>query len=451
MGFFSRIPLYARKALALLLNTGEFGRLSAEKTGMQNEQRQTINALASMQYELQKAYYEAERLKDELNAKEISLSQSISFLNELAARAEESETRFRLAGDGSNDGIWDWDLQKQKFYCAPSWLRIIGLPEDTILKPDELADLIHPDYLEPLWAAVRKALKSEELYFKHEMQVRHTNGHYVWVSLRARMARNEGGRVHRMAGTMTDTSQSKEYAARLQSSEHALLEAQKLAKIGSFNYNFVTKEFRYTSTYPMVYGCEDNEHFGKDAQFAIRFIHPDDLGHFKKVWDDALFENTELHVEYRVIKPSGEIGYVRCSGQPVFNEKNEQTGMVGTLQDITRERLMLEEALEARRIAEEATTAKTQFLSTMSHEIRTPMNAVIGFTRLLLLENPRPDQTEHLNTLRYSAEHLLSLINDILDYSKIDSGKVEFEQAPFSLSELLNDSLRMFRLRASET
>lgn len=104
----------------------------------------------------------------------------------------------------------------------------------------------------------------------------------------------------------------------------------------------------------------------------------------------------------------------------------------------------------AKQKAEEAAVAKQQFLSTMSHEIRTPMNAVIGMTYLLLQEEPREDQLEYLNALKFSGENLLVLINDILDFSKIDSGKVFFEEISFSIKDLVYGIKQTLIYRAEE-
>lgn len=146
----------------------------------------------------------------------------------------------------------------------------------------------------------------------------------------------------------------------------------------------------------------------------------------------------------------GALRYIRNTGRPIIDHKGWVLKIVGALQDVTEEVLNRHELEKARAIAQQAADAKTMFLSTMSHEIRTPMNAVIGFAQLLSIENKQPELEEHVNTLQYSANHLLSLINDILDYNKIESGKLEFESVPFDLHNLSESVLKMFALRAEE-
>lgn len=105
---------------------------------------------------------------------------------------------------------------------------------------------------------------------------------------------------------------------------------------------------------------------------------------------------------------------------------------------------------EAKKKVEEGSKAKTEFLSTMSHEIRTPMNAIIGMTNLLAKDNPREDQLEQLEILDFSAKTLLSLINDVLDFSKIESGKIEFEDLDFDLPYLLKGIIESFRFNTKK-
>ncbi len=111
-------------------------------------------------------------------------------------------------------------------------------------------------------------------------------------------------------------------------------------------------------------------------------------------------------------------------------------------------RTMLDNMIEASRKAEEAAQSKQQFMSTMSHEIRTPLNEVIGITNLLIQGNPREDQMDFIKTLRFSGNHLLTLVNDVLDYNKMESGKIVFEQARFNLSDFLQDIMRTYSFRS---
>jgi len=124
--------------------------------------------------------------------------------------------------------------------------------------------------------------------------------------------------------------------------------------------------------------------------------------------------------------------------------------VIASSMDITERAKTQRELVIAKEKAEKASMAKAEFLSTMSHEIRTPMNAVIGITHLLLSEDPKPSQIENLNTLKFSAENLLSLINDILDFSKIESGKIEFDQSEFSIDNLINSIRQTYKQKADE-
>jgi PAS domain S-box-containing protein len=111
-------------------------------------------------------------------------------------------------------------------------------------------------------------------------------------------------------------------------------------------------------------------------------------------------------------------------------------------------RMMLDNLISARQKAEEAAQAKQLFMSTMSHEIRTPLNEVIGITNLLLQGNPREDQMDFIKTLKFSGNHLLTLVNDVLDYNKMESGKIVFEQTQFNLSDFLDEIMRSYSFRS---
>ena len=111
-------------------------------------------------------------------------------------------------------------------------------------------------------------------------------------------------------------------------------------------------------------------------------------------------------------------------------------------------RIILDNLIIARQKAEEAAISKQIFMSTMSHEIRTPLNEVIGITNLLMQGHPREDQMDFIRTLKFSGNHLLTLVNDVLDYNKMESGKIVFEQTQFNLSDFLNEIIRSYSFRS---
>lgn len=131
--------------------------------------------------------------------------------------------------------------------------------------------------------------------------------------------------------------------------------------------------------------------------------------------------------------------------------ENNLLDVIGYLNEQITKRKAAEQALiVAREVAEKANQAKSEFLSVMSHEIRTPLNAVIGLGHILSRQNPRPDQLNNLQVLRTSADNLLSLINDILDFNKIDAGKLELDNSLFDINTTVEDLFQVISIKANE-
>ncbi|EIM76145.1 PAS/PAC sensor hybrid histidine kinase [Nitritalea halalkaliphila LW7] len=155
-------------------------------------------------------------------------------------------------------------------------------------------------------------------------------------------------------------------------------------------------------------------------------------------------------LEFKLRTKEGVLKVLSSNGKLVYGEDGEVTSYMGVARDITHLKETQKALYYAKIKAEEALRVKSQFLSIMSHEIRTPMNAVIGISHLLLQDNPRLDQLENLKTLQFSAENLMALINDILDFNKIDSGKLQLEHIPFQLKDNIQKIVRSYSYTASE-
>jgi PAS domain S-box-containing protein len=179
------------------------------------------------------------------------------------------------------------------------------------------------------------------------------------------------------------------------------------------------------------------------------FLHESDLLEFEKNASEKIsfLENNQL-LEFKLKRKDGEYRIFSSNGKLISTDDGVYYN--GIARDITILKEAQKELYHAKEKAEQASQVKSQFLSVMSHEIRTPMNAVIGMSHLLIEDNPRPDQLENLKTLQFSAENLLGLINDILDFTKIDSGKVELEHVDFEIRNVINRIIHSYTYQARE-
>jgi PAS domain S-box-containing protein len=262
--------------------------------------------------------------------------------------------------------------------------------------------------------------------------------------------------VHNAAGTaigemasVIDVSERVRLEGELRAAADQLARAQELAHIGSWEMDLDTRAMSWSAETYRIAGLDPLTVPATYSRF-LELVHPDDRATTDAVLHDVVAKRQGFEIEHRLLLTDGPIVWVRHHGTLV--EEGGQVRMIGTVQDITEHK----RALEAERLEEERNTAdaanraKSAFLASMSHEIRTPMTAVLGFSQLLDEDPTLTDhQHEQLAQISRSGEHLLHLIDDILQMSTIESGHVSIQSESVDVDALLADLHSIFELRMS--
>jgi len=260
----------------------------------------------------------------------------------------------------------------------------------------------------------------------------------------------------------------------LRESEEHLKDAQRIAHVGSWDWNVETGDLKWSDESFRIYGFKPQE-FIPTFEKITELAHPDDLEFVQEEVNAALQNKKNYNVDFRFIRPDEKTGWVHCEGRIVRDRKENPLQFFGTQIDITERKqaeeklarsyneirslnLELEERVKERTkelegavvAAEAANRAKSNFLASMSHELRTPLNAVIGFSEVLqdkYFGELNEKQAEYVKDILESGKHLLTLVNDILDITKVEAGKVELEPSEVNIKEFVEHSLVMIRER----
>ncbi len=217
---------------------------------------------------------------------------------------------------------------------------------------------------------------------------------------------------------------------------------------GIWDWDLRTMRVYFSPRWKEILGYADAEIRDELDEWKGR-IHPDDLDHVIETHERFFRdEDPVFEVEYRLRHKDGSYRWILGRGACLRDETGRPYRMAGSHTDMTRRKQIEAELSRAKEDAERASKAKSEFLANMSHEIRTPLNGVLGMTELALLNEPAPPIREYLQMAKESGQNLMAIINDVLDLSKIEAGRIEILRRKFSLRELLDSTIKPLALVA---
>jgi len=360
----------------------------------------------------------------------------------------ESEERFRIMADSCPIGIWVTDAQGGTRFVNRTYGDFCGVPPGQ-LDPDEWKSRIHPDDAPGFFEAFDRALNDRAPFMATERS-RRADGAWRWVESQGAPRFSPDGEFLGLVGTSKDITDRKQAEQALQQSEEKFRQLAENIREVFWMMNAAGTETLYVGpAYESIWGRSCASLYANPMDW-LEAIHPEDRERAQEVFLRQLGGET-IDSEYRILTADGQEKWIRDRAFPVRDENGQVIRIAGIAEEITERKRYEDELIRAREEADAANQAKSRFLANMSHEIRTPMNGVIGMNQLLLDTNLTSEQRHFVEVAQSSGQTLLALIDDILDLSKVESGKIALEKADFSLHHAVEDVVRLLSVQAGAT
>ena len=380
-----------------------------------------------------------------------SLSLVISGLSNALAESQRAEAasqqRLSLALQASNLCLWDWDTSEQAVFFDAGLARFLGRtgvppkvamaqllrysqPEDGLQFQQKLADV----------------LRGKAQFFDVEHRVAHADGHWVWFnSFGSVTARGADGRALRLTGVIADVSARKQMEAQLAENlqlVETLLEAMPVPVVVT---DSAGRAMRLNAAWEQLSGKPRGPQIGQPV-----ILDAADPAQSRDAETNraVLASGEATQYESTLGAVAGEERTVLINKAPLRRTGDSTDGIVAVITDITLQKRAAEAMERAKQAAEAAAAAKTQFLANMSHELRTPLNGVVGMASMLSTTSLDVRQLRFVETLRTSAEALITIVNDILDFSKSGAGKLGIASEPVDLRMQIDHVIHLFAARA---
>ena len=345
-------------------------------------------------------------------------------------------------------GFWEMDVASAKVFWSPQVNALLGVADHVELDGDQFLEFIHPEDRAALADEVEAALAGVREYdFEH--RVLHSDGSVRHLHERARVDRDSDGRAVRMLGMAQDVTAWKHTEKRLADREAMLRQLIENTRDVFWLMDVDTRR--------VVYIGDGYAHaWGHQPRDDVPMPWFDDVYRYDRrrvrAAERRLIAEQRCDAEYRIKHPSGTLRWIRTRAFPVRDAAGNVVRVAGFSEETTEARAFAE-MNRLRELAEAASQAKTEFVAQISHELRTPLNAILGFAQLIArgAESAQsPEQIENANEILRAGEHVTKVVDEMLDLSRIELGKLKLSLLPVNLNEALCDSAAMVRSAAAE-
>ena len=355
-------------------------------------------------------------------------------------QAKAAAQSIELIAEATGVGVWSTDVLTNQTTWNGQMRRIYGIPDELPMpQARQLAvSLTDPVDRERLDAAYHRLVAGEPGPMEMEFRIRRPDGQPRWIVGRAQAALRAGRQV--LFGVFIDVTEPRTTEERLRRAEERTLMAAKAVGLAMWERDLVTGDSWWDAQMYRLRGLVPDESRTPN-DLRHQSIHPDDVGEVERRTAQIIERERDYHFDFRVMWPDGSVHWLTTRGSVVRDDQGKPLRIIGFNWDVTEHKLR-EEMLREKAGAEQASRAKTEFLSRMSHELRTPLNAVLGFAQVMLDDASLPlagRQLERAVHIHEAGKHLLALIDDVLDLTSLEAS--ELSLTPVAIAPLVHDTV----------
>jgi len=377
----------------------------------------------------------------------VTTIQDVTDLKRIETELKDREARYRLLAENATDLIWTADLQMRLTYMSPSVERLLGYTAEEAMAMPLQSFLPSSSYQQALSVLNDELSKVTAVPIGRttmlELQIHRKDGTAIWTETNATWLRHDDGRISGILGVTRDIAERKKIEDELRKSEEKfrlltenvndVIWIRDLDLKVTYVSRAVEKIMGYTPEEEMTHTTDQimtPESYQRISQMLAEAMAREKAG-------EVVQEPYIIDVE--VICKDGSTRWLEVSMNWLRNAEGRAEGIIGISRDVSERKQVELELRRAEELADQANQAKSQFLANVSHEIRTPMNGVLGMVELLKTTRLDDEQLDYVNTIQGSAESLLEIINDILDISKIEAGRMKLRAEGFDLADCLDE------------